>query len=182
MYLISFDIVDQQGLRNLTMARVAELACELEGERVYDTQEAIERSFASGAYAEIYGSVIHLEMLASYAQTPNTYSRIARVRDVGDFRENKSADMGVTDRLQIVGKEGGKARNLNLDDPALVSLLIDRFAGKLQLSDQMIIDDVTGVTGMIPAEIGMMCQQMIDDLVWAQVLRTDNMDDGHGTY
>lgn len=179
----AFDIARQRGLGNITLMRAAELLGELEtGERLHDEQEILERAFSSGGFSAVFGAVVHLQMLASYAATPATYQQFCEVLEVSDLREHKDADMGAVGRLKKQGKNGGKAALLNVDDPTLVAITAERYAGILKVTDQTIINDSFGVVGMLPRELGETCQQMPIDLAFAQVLRTDNLADGRQRY
>jgi hypothetical protein len=179
----AFDVARQRGLGNLSLMRAAELLGEIEtGERLHDEQEILERAFSSGGFSAVFGAVVHLQMLASYAATPATYQQFCEVVEVSDLREHKDADMGAVGRLKKQGKNGGKAALLNVDDPTLVAIMAERYAGILKVTDQTIINDSFGVTGMLPRELGETCQQMPIDLAFAQVLRTDNLADGRQRY
>lgn len=179
----AFDVARQRGLGGLSLMRAAELLGELEtGERLHDETEILERAFSSGGFTAVFGAVVHLQMLAGYAATPATYQEFCEVMDVSDFREHQDADMGAVGRLKKQGKNGGKAALLNVEDPALVSIAAERYAGILKVSDQTIIQDSFGVAGMLPRELGETCQQMPIDLAFAQVLRTDNLADSRARY
>jgi hypothetical protein len=182
---MAFDRVDQLGLRNLSFMRAAELILELEtGERHFDESEILERAFTSAAFQAVFGAVIHMQLLASYAATPATYTEFCEVLEVGDFREHRDADMGQVGRLKKQSSKtpNGQAALLNVDDPALVSIMAERYAGILKVTDQTIIQDSFGVVGMLPAELGATCQQMPSDLAFAQVLNTANLADGAARY
>lgn len=65
----TFDVARQQFGSGLSLMRAAVLLVEIDsGQRVYDEQEVIERAFSSGGF--VFGAVIHLQMLASYAEKP----------------------------------------------------------------------------------------------------------------
>lgn len=178
-----FDVARQRGLGNLSLFRAAELLGELEtGVRLHDEQEILERAFSSGGFGAVFGSVVHLQMLAGYAATPATYREFCEVLEVGDLREHKDADMGAVGRLKKQGKNGGQAELLNVDDPVLVSARAERYAGLLKVTDQVIINDSFGVAGMLPRELGETCQQMIIDLAFAQILSTANLADSSPRY
>lgn len=184
----AFDVVSQRGLRNASMMRIAEALFELEtGQRSYDDTEIFEHAFgqrsqSSGGYTAVFGSVVHMVMLASYQATAATYESFCQVVDVGDFRTHSTADMGAVGRLKRQGKNGGKAPLLNIDDPVLNSIAAERYAGMLKLNDRMFIDDTLGVTGFLPAELGETCRQLPSDLALAQVMRTDNLSDSKTRY
>lgn len=179
----AFDVARQRGLSNLSLMRAAELLGELEtGERIHDETEILERAFSSGGFTAVFGAVVHMQLLASYAATPATYQEFCEVVEVSDLRSHQQADMGAVGRLKKQGKNGGKAALLNVDDPVLVALMAERYAGILKVTDQTIINDSFGVVGMLPSELGETCQQMPIDLAFAQVLRTDNLADGRARY
>jgi hypothetical protein len=181
----TFERANQLGLNNLSFMRAAELILELEtGERHFDESEILERAFSSGGFSAVFGAVIHMQLLASYAATQSAYAEFCEVVEVGDFREHKDADMGQVGRLkkQSSKSNNGQAAILNVDDPTLVSILVERYAGLLKVTDQTIIHDAFGVVGMLPAELGATCAQMPADLAFAQVLNTANMTDGRARY
>lgn len=179
----AFDIATQRGLAGASLIRMAEAIVELEtNQRFYNEHEIIERAFSSGGFTAVYGSVVHMTLMASYASTAATYQEFCQLLEVGDFRDHTEADMGAVGRLKRQGKNGGKAALLNVDDPVLSKIAAQRYAGMLKLTDQMIIDDTLGVTGFLPAELGETCRNMISDLAWAQVLRSDNLSDGRARY
>jgi hypothetical protein len=180
----TFERAGQLGLNNLSFMRAAELILELEtGERHFDESEILERAFSSGGFSAVFGAVVHMQLLASYAATQSAYTEFCDVVEVGDFREHKDADMGQVGRLKKQAKSGnGQAAILNVDDPQLVSILVERYAGLLKVTDQTIIQDSLGVVGMLPAELGATCAQMPADLAFAQVLRSDNLGDGRARY
>ena len=180
----TFERANQLGLNNLSFMRAAELILEIEtGERHFDESEILERAFSSGGFSAVFGAVVHMQLLASYAATQSAYTEFCDVVEVGDFREHKDADMGQVGRLKKQAKSGnGQAAILNVDDPALVAILVERYAGLLKVTDQTIIQDSLGVVGMLPAELGATCAQMPADLAFAQVLRSDNLTDGRARY
>ncbi len=181
----TFERAHQLGLNNLSFMRAAELIVELEtGERHFDESEILERAFSSSGFSAVFGAVIHMQLLASYAATQSAYAEFCEVVEVGDFREHKDADMGQVGRLkkQSSKSNNGQAAILNVDDPALVSILVERYAGLLKVTDQTIIHDAFGVVGMLPAELGATCAQMPADLAFAQILNTANMTDGRARY
>lgn len=181
----AFDRANQLGLRNLSFMRAAELILELEtGERHFDESEIIERAFSSGSFTAVFGAVVHMQLLASYAATPATYTEFCEVLEVGDMREHKDADMGQVGRLkkQASKSNNGQAAILNVDDPALVAITAERYAGLLKVTDLTIINDSFGVVGMLPSELGQTCQQMPTDLAFAQVLNTAVLADTRQRY
>lgn len=179
----AFDVARQRGLGTMSLMRAAELLGELEtGERLHDETQILERAFSSGGFGAVFGAVVHLQMLASYAATPATYQDFCEVLEVSDMREHKDADMGAVGRLKKQGKNGAKAELLNVDDPTLVSIMAERYAGILKITDQTIINDSFGITGMLPSELGETCQQMPIDLAFAQVLNTAVLSDSRTRY
>ncbi|QDV22926.1 phage major capsid protein [Aureliella helgolandensis] len=180
----AFDIAGQRGLRNLTLMRLAELVIEQEtGERVYDETQLIERAFASGGFTALYGSVVHMQLLNSYALAYSAYEQFVDIVDVMDHRDHKDADMtGVGRMVKQSKKNPGKAATLNVDDPTLQSVAAERYAGVLKLTDLAMINDSFGIAGHMPEELGKTAKQMVADIVWAEILRTDNLSDGKARY
>lgn len=175
----AFDIADQQGLRGASFMHIAELCCELQepGRRFHGTDEILERAFSSGDFSAVFGAVVHMELLASYERTPHTYDQWCEVVEYGDFNTHKGNDMGQVGRLKKMGKNGGKAALLNVEDPFPVELALERYAGQLQVDEQTLINDAFGVTGMLPSELGETCQSMVADLAFSQLLNSGNLAD-----
>lgn len=175
----AFDIADQQGLRGASFMHVAELCCELQepGRRFHGTDEILERAFSSGDFSAVFGAVVHMELLASYERTPHTYNQWCEVVEYGDFNTHKANDMGQVGRLKKMGKNGGKAPLLNVEDPFPVELALERYAGMLVVDEQTLIGDAFGVTGYLPSELGETCHSMVADLAFSQLLSTGNLSD-----
>jgi hypothetical protein len=179
----AFDIAGQQGLRGASLMRMAELCVGLsDSRRYYSDDEIMERAFSSGDFAAVFGAVIHMQLLASYARSAAVFREFCEVREVGDFRKHNTADMAHVSRLKKMGKNGGNAALLNTEDQFLTELLIERFAGHLVVDDQTLINDTFGVSDMLPSEIGEMCNSMVDDMAMSEVLATGNLADGRARY
>lgn len=179
----NYDLAHQRGLDSIHTMQLCRAIAELEtNERYYDDEQVLQRAFSNGGFTAVYGAVQHMALLASYAITEATYQRFCEVRDVSDLRKHTEAEMTGIGRLKKQGKNPGKAATLNVDDPVLSAIIASRYAGKLQVTDQMVINDFYGVIGQLPAELGKTCRHMINDLAFAQVLRTDNLDDGSPRY
>src|SRR5690606_38071508 len=111
------------------------------GRRSFDTQEVLEHLFDGGAgsraqstggFTEVFGSVIHLVMLAAYHSAPATYESFCQVVDVADFRDHSEAIMGQVGRLKRQGKNQAQAALLNVDDPELAKIAVERYAGMMK--------------------------------------------------
>jgi hypothetical protein len=164
--------------------RMAEACAELAnpGQRFYQEDEILERAFTSGDFSAVFGAVVHMQLLASYAATPQTYEQFCEVVEVADFRAHSTADMGQVGRLKKMGRNGGEAALLNTEEQFLSSITAERYAGQLVVDDQTFINDSFGVTGMLPAELGETCMSMVADLAYAQVLATGNLADGRARF
>lgn len=176
----AFDIVYQRGLHDANYMRIAELCCELAepGRRFYSDEEIRERAFSSGDFSAVFGAVVHMELLSSYERTPHTYQDWCEVVEVGDFNLHKANDMGQVGRLKKMGRNGGNAALLNFEDPLQTQIAAERYAGKLVIDEQTLINDAFGVSGQAPIELGETCQSMVADIALAQLLSTANLSDG----
>ena len=180
----AFDIANREGLTSISFLRLAELCVELgqPGVRLYNQDEILERAFTSGDFTAVFGAVVHMQLLDSYAKTTSVWREFCEAREVGDFRPHDTADMGQVSRLKKLGRNGGDAELLNTEEQTLARILIERYAGRLVVDEQTIINDAFGVTDRLPGELGQTCASMIDDMAAAQYLRTDNLDDGRARY
>jgi hypothetical protein len=176
----AFEIARQQGLDNASMMRICAELVELESGRraPFHEDEILERAFTSGGFQAVFGSVVHMSLLAGYQAQYASYEQWANVVEVNDFRKHEDAIMGSVGRLQKMGKNGGKAALLNVEDPSLAAVQAARYAGLLRVDEQTIIQDTFGVTGQLPAEVGKSSRGLISDLVMAELMSLENLADG----
>lgn len=175
----AFDDARRLRLQNGSLMRFCEAIVELNGDRApWNEDELLERAFSSGDFSAVFGSVVHMSMVAGYTETPATYEEFCRVVDVPDFRKNQEAMVNGVGRLKKQGKPGGQAALLNVEDPTLAEYAAERYAGILKISDQTIINDTFGITGQLPREVGISARQIPTDLVYAILLGNPNLSDG----
>ncbi len=175
----AFDDARRLRLHSGSLMRFCEALVELKGERApWNEDELLERAFSSADFSAVFGSVVHMSLVAGYTETPATYEEFCRVVDVPDFRPNKEAMTGGVGRLKKQGKPGGQAALLNAEDPTLAEFAAERYAGMLKISDQTIINDTFGITGQLPREVGISARQIPTDLIYAILLGNPNLSDG----
>lgn len=179
----AFDYARSHQLQHGSMMRFAEAMLALEGPvSGWNQDETLERAFSSGNFTSLFGSVVHMMMIAGYQSQPSTYQQIARVIDVPDFRENKEAMSGGVGRLKKQGKNGEKAALLNIDSPTIASVAAERYAGLLKLTDQVFIQDSFGALNMLPGEVGASAGAIPNDLLYSIVLGNATMSDSQALY
>ncbi len=179
----AFDQVHQLGLRNATMMRVCEELIRMNGDAVpYNQEEILQRAFATANFSAVFGAVVHMMLWSGYASTPASYTQFCEVVDVPDLKDNSEAMMGEVGRLQKQAKVPGPAKLLNLTDPVIATLAASRHSGQLKVTDQTIINDSFGVTGVIPTKMGQMIQGYISDIVYSQLMDTGNLIDGRARF
>ncbi|EMI17780.1 Clp protease [Rhodopirellula maiorica SM1] len=175
----AFDAARNQQLAGGSFVRFCEALIELSGERAsWNDDDILERAFSNGNFSALFGSVVHMMMVAGFAETPSTYQEFCRQKDVPDFRPNKEAYANGVGRLKKQGMNGGKAALLNIDDPTVAQVAAERYAGMLVVSDQVIINDSFDVVDTLPREIGVSARQIPGDLAWSLLLGNPNLSDG----
>lgn len=176
----TFENARHRGLHNGSLMRFCEEICRRNGgSDTWSEDEVMERAFSSGDFSAVFGAVIHMSMIAGYVETPATYEEFCRVIDVRDFRPNKEAMVNGVGRLKKQGKPGGEAALLNVDDPTLMEVTAERYAGQLKISDQTIINDTFGITGQMPREVGVSARAVPTDLAWSIMLGNPDLADGN---
>lgn len=179
----AFDVARNHGLHSGSMMRFAEALVELDGQRApWNQDELMERAFSHANFNALFGTVVHIMMVAGYQRQPNTYNQIARIIDVPDFRPNQEAMAGGVGRLKKQGKNGEKAALLNIESPMLASVSAERYAGLLKLTDQVFIADSFGVLGVLPEEVGASAASIPNDLLYSIVIGNLNLADNNPLY
>lgn len=179
----AFEHARSQQLQHGSMMRFAEAMLSLDGQPTgWNQDETLERAFSHGNFTALFGSVVHMMMVAGYQSQPSTYQQIAQVIEVPDFRENKEAMTGGVGRLKKQGKNGEKAALLNIDSPTIASVAAERYAGLLKLTDQVFIQDSFGALNTLPGEVGASAGAIPNDLVYSIVLGNANMSDSQALY
>lgn len=176
----AFDVVHQQGLQDATLLRFAQELYQLEHRSAapYNNDELFERVFSSSNFSAVFGATVHISMFAGYESTQKTWMDIVEIDDVADFRDQTDVLDGEVGRLKKQAKATpGEAEVLNISDPVLAKLAAERFAGKLEFSDQTFISDNIGIMGRMPFKVGQMCDGVIADIVFSEVLSTSNLSD-----
>lgn len=179
----AFETASQRGMRGASMGRLCEELIRLEGGVVpYNQQDLIERSFASANFNALFGTIVHLMMVKGYEETPDTYERYCRVIDVPDFRPNKEATMGNIGGMKRQGANGGRAANLNVDEPTFAEVAAERFAGVLKVTDQVIINDSFAVVDTFAPSIGEAARQIPNDIALSILLGNPDLSDGDALF
>lgn len=179
----AWDAAAEQGLRGGSFGRLCEEMLRMDGQTVpYDQGELIERSFASANFNALFGTTVHISLLAGYTNTPAQYQNFCRVKDVKDFRPDQDAILGHVTGLKKQGATGGKAPNLLVDDPTLQSVTAERYAGVLKITDMVIINDSFDVLDRTAPEVGAAAMQIPNDIALSIVLGNETMADTNALF
>jgi hypothetical protein len=114
--------------------------------------------------------------LAAHDVAEDTTQGWTRESDVGDFRSNERARMENGGALTKLPR-GGTADHATYSD-TVESFQIARYASQFVIDDQDIQDDnFGGVSGFVPADMGVAARQLRPDLVYTILMGNPNMRD-----
>lgn len=182
---VAFDAASRSGLMDASLLRLSQELYEFEHHcrAPYNNDELFERVFSSSNFTAVFGAVVHLSLFNGYMSTPKVWADFVDIMDVADFRDQKDALGGEVSRLKKQAKHTpGEATTLNMTDPVLASLAAERFAGKIEFTDQSFISDNLGILGQTPEKVGLMSDGLIADIVFSELLSTANLADSRARF
>lgn len=135
------------------------------------------RSSSTAALSAVFTTNVNSELLQSYQVTPDsTGDGWVRESDVSDFRVNERARMENGGALKKLPR-GGEAEHATYSD-IVESFKIARYAAQFLIDDQDIQDDnFGGLTGFVPADMGVAARQVRPDLVYSILMGNPDMRD-----
>lgn len=177
----AFDDANRLKIGSGSLMRMCEALCRFESDShqmMFDENEIIERTFSSANFGAIFGAAVHLMMIRGYETATPMYRQFCRTIEVANFNPHKQAHTNGVGKLRKQGLNGGKPAILNPEDPIMSSVAIDRYAGQIRWSDQVMINDTFEVTGSLPDDVGASAAEIPNDLAYAGILGNFEMADG----
>lgn len=128
----------------------------------------IQAAFSGLSLTNVFTTNINAMMLATYVEAPDTTQGWVRENEVGDFRTNERPRMLKGAGLSKLGK-GGTADDMTREDVG-ESYKIARYAGKIVVDEQDLINDTLGALADLPVEMALAAARLRPDLVYAILL------------
>jgi hypothetical protein len=168
---------DAHRYRNRSLVDICRLMLRASGRSVpSDNETVVERAFTSSDLRVTFGPVIIAQILAGYAEYPDSTTGWVQEAEWNDFRENNVIQIDAASKLKK------HTRNKEAPPVELVESVekykVERYVGMFQLDDQDIINDMLGATPEIPMQLGQMAREIRPDLVCAMLLLNPNLADG----
>ncbi|OFZ54971.1 MAG: hypothetical protein A2428_03095 [Bdellovibrionales bacterium RIFOXYC1_FULL_54_43] len=104
-------------------------------------------------FAILLENTMHKVLLASYATTPDTWSRFCKKGSVSDFRAHPRYRRGFLGRLDKVG-QNGEFKNKAVADGTKESVTAETFGNIISLTRQAIVNDDMGAFSDMAMQIG----------------------------
>ncbi len=136
--------------------------------------EIVRAAVSGGAAANIFTDSVNATVNAAYEEESDT-TDWADVGDVKDFKTQTAINYAANSSLRKLGR-GGTAQDADVEDGA-ETYKIARFARKLTIDDQDIIDDNFDILVATPREMGRASARLRPDLVYAILLDNPAMAD-----
>lgn len=140
-------------------------------------QAYLRNASSTAALSAVFTTNVNSELMQAFEVAPDsTTAGFVRESDVADFRSNERVRMSNGGALQKLPR-GGTAEHATYED-LVETFKIARYANQFVLDDQDIQDDnFGGLTGFVPADLGVAARQVRPDLVYSILMGNPNMRD-----
>ena len=135
------------------------------------------RGVSTAALSAVYTANVNSELLSAFMVAEDTTTGgWVRESDVSDFRTNERARLENGGALKKLPR-GGEAEHATYSD-AVESFKIARYAAQFVIDDQDVQDDnFGGLTGFVPADMGVAARQLRADLIYSILIGNPDMRD-----
>jgi hypothetical protein len=139
----------------------------------YNREAILQAAFSGMSLTNSFTTNINALMLATYFDAPDTTQGWVQEQEVGDFRTNERPRMVKSAGLQPLPK-GGTADDMTRTD-AGESYKIARYAGKITVDEQDMINDTLGALSDLPVEMGNAGARLRPDLVYSILINNPTL-------
>jgi hypothetical protein len=146
----------------------------------YSRDELIRDAVSSASFSAIFTTSINARLLAAFMEAVDTTGGWCFETDVNNFQTQERASLGKTATPDLL-PPGGTASDATFGD-GVEKYKIARYAKKLSLDEQNIIDDNLSALQRLPVEMGLACARLRPNLVYAILLANPNMQDGYALF
>ncbi|WP_010545221.1 ClpP-like prohead protease/major capsid protein fusion protein [Sphingomonas elodea] len=185
---VRIDPGEFRGMRNVDLAREA---IEMAGGRVSarDPDTIVKDAItARGTITQttsdfpiLFENAVHKILQASYATTPDTWSRFCGIGSVTDFRAHTRYMRGSFSALDQVN-EAGEFKNKPIPDLAKEQIIASTKGNIINLSRQAIVNDDMGVFTGLAVDLGRAAKLTIEVDVYALLAANPLMSDGFALF
>ena len=182
---VRIDPGEFRGVRNVDLAREAlsnmGISCQSRDPEVIVREAMTARSAiitqTTGDFPILFENAIHRTLQASYAITPDTWSRFAGTGSVTDFRPHTRYLRGSFGALDNVN-EAGEFKNKPIPDLAKEQISATTKGNIINLSRQAIVNDDMQVFSGLAVDLGRAAKLTIEIDVYALLNSNPTMNDG----
>lgn len=140
--------------------------------RGFSRQKLAERAFHSTSdFPLILANVMNKNLLASYAEVPQTFLGLGTKTTVNDFRDKHTYRLGDGPNLLPLG-ENGEYESGTFGESG-EKYAISTFARKIGFSRKMLINDDMSAIDKVPSMMGAAGSRLESDIVWGLILNYD---------
>jgi hypothetical protein len=157
---------------DISMIDICRLGLQLDGHTVPHGRRELfgmmQRAASTGALSNIFTTSMNASLLAAYEAAPDSTLPWTRQVEVNDFKTNDRILPGKGGAMQKLGR-GGTAKDMVYGDTK-ESYKVARYAGKMTVDEQDVIDDNLGFIMQVPADMGEAARMLRPDLVYSLLL------------
>lgn len=151
--------------------------------RGMDNRQIASRALASGSTSDlpyIFGSLVNKNLLAAYAEAPQTFRPFVSVGSANDFKLMYAIKLSGAPDLETVN-ENGEYKTASLSDSG-ESYRVVRKGIKIPFTFEMIINDDMRALSRAPQLFGLAARRMEGDAVYSLITTNGNLSDGYALF
>jgi len=173
----------QDGDREFRQGSVIDLArkvISMEGEsKAFDmsrTEVARRALHSTSDFPEILANTANKSLRDAYEGAPNTYAPLVRQKNVSDFKEISSVQLGNGGKLMAVN-EHGEYKRTTVEESA-EKYRVQKYGLILGKTLELIVNDDLDAFTRIPAQLGVRAREKENEIFWGLIIANAAMADG----
>jgi len=178
--------------RGMSMLDVAKVYLQARGERITDLSRMEIAGMALGLthtrggmnttsdFPYLLADVANKSLRADYEAAPQTFMAITRIGSVPDFKLANRVQIGDAPALRPVLEHGEFTRGTIEEGREQVQAAT--YGRVFAITRQSLVNDDTDAFSRVPTKFGRMARNLESDLVWYQILKNANMNDGNALF
>lgn len=140
-------------------------------------QEVARRALHSTSdFPEVLANIANKSLRDAYEGAPNTYAPLVRQKNVSDFKEISSVQLGNGGKLQKVG-EHGEYKRTTIEESA-EKYAVEKFGLIVGRTFELMVNDDLDAFTRIPAQLGVRAREKENETFWGLVIANGLMSDG----
>lgn len=167
--------------RDMPLHDLCRFALMLDGKTVpVGRDEMVREAVSSGTLLYVFTDSVNARLMSAFGEAPDVTGLFCAESDVADFKTQYEITFDLAGSVKRL-PSGGTAEHLSMAD-GRESYKVNRYASKIVIDEQDIINDNIGAVASIPEQIGRMFAAIRQDLVFAQILLNPDLADSAAVF